>query len=251
MLDWRNGDTKAIVANEKTALIEPTQSAEADVSVRHRRATLTVADDGSLDGDVVVEYSGYREFAEKNELDGATPDEIEKHFLAELEPHLKGAELTDIKVVNASSALEPLKVSYHLRVPEFAERTGGRVFVQPSIFRRNGKALFEDEKRETMIIFPHRYRDRDEVSLTLPPGATIEAGSSPQGIDLGKSGRYDVNITWAPKSRVLRLQREFVLNVIGFPKESYASVKGVFELIHERDNHTLTFRLPAQATAQN
>lgn len=251
LLDWRNGDTAAIIAQEKTALIESTLSGPSSSSQRRRRATLAVLPDGSLEGDVSFEYSGYPELAEKETLDGATPDEVEKHLLAELEPHLKGAELSDIKVENARAPLAPLKVSFRLRAPDFAERTGARIFVQPNVFRRQGKALFEDAKRESVMIFPHRFQDLDEVALTLPAGATIEAGSSPMGLDLGKAGKYDVAITWSPTSRTLRLSREFVLNVIGFPRESYDSVKGLFEIIHERDNHTLSFHLPEPVSARD
>jgi hypothetical protein len=242
VVNWRHGDTRALVANQKAKLLVPTESAAAEASQRRRRATLTVDAEGTLEGDVEFEYSGYRELAGKYELDGATPDEVEKHLLAELEPHLKGVELTDIHVDHARDPLVPLKVRFHLRAPEFAERSGARIFVQPSIFRRNGKPPFEEAKRENMIIFPHRYSEADEVTLTVPPGMTLEAGSAPADLPLGKVGRYDVSLTWAPKSRTLRLKREFQLNVIGFPRDSYAVVKGLFEIIQDRDNHTLTFR---------
>lgn len=246
MLDWRYGDTSILVTSQQGAIIESVRSAEAERSVHRRVAHLTVADDGSLEGDISLELTGYYESAEKSALDAATPDEIEKHLLATLESHLKGIELTAIKVENAAAPLEPLKVSFHIRVPDYAERTGTRLFVQPGIFRRNGKPLFEAPKRENTILFPHRYREVDDVTLTLPAGAKIEAGSSPENIDLGTAGKYVVELTWRPGSRVLTYHREFLLNAIGFPETSYPHVKGLFEVIQDRDNHTLTFLMPGE-----
>lgn len=238
---WRNGDTSVIVASDTDGLIIPILSAPAARSVRHQAANLSVNDDGSLEGDVTLGYSGYFESTEKNELESATPDEIEKHLLAAIEPHLTGAEITNIKVENADKPLAPFKVSYHLKVPDFAERTGARLFVQPAVFHRGGRALFEAEKRESSILFPHRYREIDEITLTLPEGFEIEAAAAPTDLDLGASGNYHVEIRWAPKRRTVFYRREFQLNSIGFPSKSYPGVKRLFEMIHERDNHTLTF----------
>lgn len=241
MIRWRNGDTSTIIANDTKGLIVSVPSAPAPRSVRQQTANLTVNEDGVLEGVVTLEYSGYFEATEKNELDSATPDEIEKHLLAAIEPHLKGAEISEIKVENADKALLPLKVSYHLKVPDFAERTGSRLFIQPSVFRRGGRALFEAETRESTILFPHRYREIDDVVIALPEGFEIEAAAAPTDMDLGTVGKYHVQLRWSPKRRTVFYHREFQMNVIGFPSKAYAGVKQIFEMIHQRDNHTLTF----------
>lgn len=243
VLDWRNGDTSILIANEKAALIQPAASAPVERSRRRQQATLTVSADGSLEGDVTLDCTGYYEAAEKSALDAATSAEIEKHLLAELEPHLKGVEISAIKVENAAKPVDPLKVSYHVRVPGFAESTGSRLFVQPSVFRRAGKALFEAPTRENHIVFPHSIHELDEVTLVLPEGAELEAGSAPQDMDLGRVGGYTVEITWHKGRRAINLRREFQLKVVGFPRESYDKVKRLFEVIQESDDHTLTFRL--------
>ena len=250
MLDWRIGDTSILIANEKEKLIQSQPSAPAERSLRHQSATLAILEDGSLEGDVTLECTGYFEATEKNSLDAATPDQIEKRLKGELEPHLKGVELSDIKVENANKPLEPLKVSFHLKVPEFAERTGSRLFVQPGVFRRGGRALFEAATRETTVIFPHRYHELDEITLTVPEGLEIEAASAPAGFDLGKVGAYAVDIGWAAAKRTLHYKREFTLNVVAFPVERYPAIKRLFEIIHERDNHTLTFRQTVAAEAK-
>jgi transglutaminase-like putative cysteine protease len=247
MIDWRYCDTSILIANEKGALIEPVAGAPAERSFRHQVATLTLNDDGALEGDVTLSYTGYFEATEKNALDAASTDKIEKHLLAALEPHLKGAEISEVKIVGAAKPLEPLQVRFHLRVPEFAERTGSRLFIQPNIFRRGVKALFEAPTRKTTIIFPHRYRETDEISLVLPEGAVIEAGSAPAGLDLGAIGSYDVGISWSAKNRTVRLRRDFSFNVLGYNAEKYATVKRIYEIMQERDDHTLTFRVGGEA----
>lgn len=247
MIDWRYCDTSILIANEKGALIEPSKGSPAERSFRRQVAQLTLSDEGTLEGDVSLEFSGHFEATEKNALDAASADRIEKHFLATLEPHVKGVEITDVKLKHAADPLEPLQVSFHLRVPEFAERTGSRLFIQPNIFRRGVKALFEAPKRENTIIFPHRYHELDEISLVLPEGAVLEAGSAPPGLDLGVIGQYSVDITWSASARRVQLQRRFSFNILGYNPEKYATVKRIYEIIQERDDHTLTFRLGGDA----
>lgn len=247
MADWRIGDTAVLIADEKQKLIQPLASAPAERSRRHQTATLAIQEDGSLEGDVTLQCTGYFEAGDKSSLGAATPDEIEKRLKGDLEPHLKGVELSMIKVENASKPLEPLKVSYHLKVPEFAERTGSRLFVQPAIFRRGGPALFEAATRESIVLFPHRYDEIDEIALTVPEGLELEAGSAPPDLDLGKAGAYTVEIGWAAAKHTLHYKREFILSAVVFPVELYPTVKRIFEVIHERDNHTLTFRQVAAA----
>lgn len=242
---WHNGETAAIIANEPSSLIVQVASAPTAHSLRHQRAALSINEDGSLEGDVTLSYAGYYEWNEKEELESAGPAEIEKYLLATIEPHLQGAEISAIKVENADKALAPLKITYRLKVPDFAERTGARLFVQPSVFRRGGRALFEAEKRDSMILFRHRANEIDDISISVPEGFDIEAASAPADIDLGTAGNYRVNLRWAPKSRTVLYRREFQLNSIGFPAASYAKIKRLFEVIHERDNHTLTFRQSA------
>ncbi|MBK8858515.1 MAG: DUF3857 and transglutaminase domain-containing protein [Opitutaceae bacterium] len=242
MIDWRNGDTSIIIASENKALIVPVDSAPAERSVRRQSATLTLDADGLLEGVVTVELTGYFEATEKNSLDAATPEEIKQHLLALVQPHLKSAEITAIRVEHANRALEPIKISFHLRVPEFAERTGSRLFVQPSVFRRGGTALFESETRDNLVLFPHRYLELDEVTITVPEGFAIEAGSAPPGLDIGAVGKYDVEILWNKSKHSVTYHREFQLKNIGYGRTGYPALKRIFEMMHERDNHTLTFR---------
>lgn len=250
MCEWRYSDTVMIIANEKGGLIEQLNGAPAASSLRSQSAKLEVKEDGSLEGDVAVECTGYFAYAEKNALDAASKVQAEKRILAELEPHLKGAEVTAVEILHAADPLEPIRLSYHLRVPEFAERTGSRLFVQPSVFRRGVKALFEAPKRHSSIVMNHRFIERDQVELALPEGVTIEAGSAPAGLDLGLVGHYEVGITWTPGKRVARLSREFQLSVIGFSAEKYQLVKRIFETIQARDDHTLSFRFAESAAAE-
>lgn len=228
MIDWRYCNTSILIANEKGALIEPVKPVAAERSFRHQVAKLTISEDGALEGEVSLGFSGYFEATEKNDLDAASTEKVEKHFLAALEPHLKGVEITEVKIENADKPLDPLHVSFHVRVPEFAERTGSRLFIQPNIFRRGVKALFEAPKRENTIIFPHRYHETDEISIALPEGAVLEAGSAPPSLDLGAGGQYVVDVTWSPKSRVVHLKRDFTFNILGYTAEKYPIVKRIY-----------------------
>lgn len=241
-LAWCYTETAVIIANEKGALIEPLGGAPAEQSFRRQSAQLTLDEEGALEGDISLEYAGYFEADKKGALAGATAEEVEKHLLGELEPHLKGIEISKIKLENATQPLEPLRIGFHMRVPTFAERTGTRLLVQPSVFRRGVKALFTAPKRATPVLFPHRYHEMDQISLTVPEGYVIEAGAAPSGLDLGQAGKYRVELKWSARARRLQLEREFILHVPVFEVEHYARLKDIFEIIQSRDDYTLSFR---------
>jgi hypothetical protein len=245
MLDWRNCDTSAIIADPAKALIEKTASAPADVSARRYKAELTIAPDGTLSGNVTITCTGYFEHDEKLALARATPEKTEQHLRAALEPQLHGVELSKVVVFHADHDTKPLEIYFHLRLPQFAEFTGSRLFVQPGVFRRNLPLVFEALQRETTIMFPHRYVEIDEVRIKLPAGVTLEAGSAPGQLEFGDAFNYQVEITWESGASVLNYQRRFRMGVIAVGPEHYPAVRSLFAAVQERDNHTLTFRLPA------
>lgn len=250
MVAWRNADTLALIADEKAERMEMVTGARAEQSLRHRTARLTVADDGALEGEMTWRLTGHFEAGEKVEFSGSTNKEIIDRLRGQLEPMLRGAELSDVKVTNADRTVEAMEISFRVRVPGFAERTGSRLFVQPSVFRRNARPIFASPERKTAVVFHYRASEFDDVEITLPNGFVIESGHSPAGLDLGRAGNYAVTVHWDPRRRMLRYERAMTLNAIGFVPQHYAVLRDAFDTIQDRDDYTLTFRLEEPAAAE-
>jgi hypothetical protein len=245
---WRNTHTCALIAAPEGALPVPIRASPAPASPQKRKASFTLDANGTLEGDVTIEYEGHQAVARKFALDHRTVAERETYVRDEIRQNLKLAEATDIKVENASDPTAPLKISFHLRVPEYADRTGSRLFFQPAVFQKNEAPLFTEMTRRTDLIFSFCYVDSDEIRITPPEGFELEEGSSPGSFDLGDLGSYQLSIGIAKKTGTLVYRRDFALRAIAVSAQHYASVRDAFEEINKRDAHTLTLRRKASAT---
>lgn len=157
--------------------------------------------------------------------------------------------MTEVKVINATNPLEPLQVSFHLRIPEYAERTGSRLFLQPAIFHKGGKPVFEAAARKHDIQLRFRYTSDDRVTIAVPEGFEFEAPSAPAGIDLPQIANYKIELGLRKAERQLQYHRVFSSNLVSVPVKHYPTFKTFFDAIHSRDNHVLTLKRSATTAA--
>jgi transglutaminase-like putative cysteine protease len=249
MIDWKCTGTVALVADRAQALLPAVPLTPSKDSVRTRKAVFTLDEQGVLEGRVTMTTTGYADVAAKNRYDALSAEEREKNLKEEVQKQFPLAELSEIVFEHASDPLRPMVLSYQLRVPGFAERTGSRLFVQPAALHKGQPPMFDAPERRSPVVFNHQYREVDDIEITVPTEFTLEAGNAPPGVDLGKFGRYDVRIGYGPKNRKITYAREFEIFASGFPVKFYPAVKQLLEEVNAQDNHTLTFRSEAEAAA--
>lgn len=247
---WRNAATVAITAAAKDAAPAQVHFSPAERSVQKRSATFRLDVDGTLEGDVTVEYSGHQEVFEKLNLDEKTPAERETIIREDVQAHLKLAEVTNIKVENASDPLAQLKISFHLRVPEYADRTGSRLFFQPAVFQKNVPPLLTEETRRTDLVFRYCYTDTDDIRITPPEGFEFEQASSPGSLSFDVLGSYDVSISLSKRTQTVNYSRIFTLRSPQFAFPYYPAIREAFDLVNKYDAHTLTLKRKASPVAE-
>ncbi len=239
---WRNSDTGVLIAAPKDATIIAIPASAPDASPIKRKALLTLDADGTLEGTVTLEYDGHHAHARKWDLHDKGTAELEEYVRDLYREHLKLAELSEIKVENASNPLAPLKISFRLRVPEYADRTGSRLFVQPALFQKNLPPLLTEKTRRTPLAFDFTYTTTDDIRITPPEGYELEQASAPPSYDLGALGSYTATIGVTKDTGALVFRRNFTRKAIAIPAQYYNAVREALEAIHARDAHTLTFR---------
>jgi len=242
MLDWKFTGTSALVADRDHALLPQVPIPSAPASTRSRRAVFTLDEQGTLEGRVTVTATGYFDVAAKNRYDALPTEEREKQLKDELQKQFPLAELSEIVFEHATDPLQPLVISYQLRLPGYAERTGARLFLQPAVLYKGLSPMFDAAERRSGILFHYLYREVDSIEITVPPEFKLEAGNAPPPLDLGKFGHYEVKVGYAAKIGTITYEREFQLSTAGVPSKLYPAVKRAMEEVNERDNHTLTFR---------
>lgn len=249
MLSWENNGTAVLVADKTAGKIAVTPIAGAEASRRVRTATLSLQPDGTLEGNVRIEYTGQWEAEQKNHYDGKSPKALAESVAETIRDDQPLAEVTEVKVINATNPLEPLQVSFHLRIPEYAERTGSRLFLQPAIFHKGGKPVFEAATRKNAIQMRFRYASDDRITITLPQDFQFEAPSAPAGINLPQIASYQVELGLRKEERQLQYHRVFSSNLVSVPVKHYPTFKTFFDAIHSRDNHVLTLKRSATTAA--
>jgi hypothetical protein len=239
---------QALITDPKQPVMVPTPIAEPAASLSSRRGNFKLAEDGSLEGDVALEYTGHSLVGRKLRYQKQSPEEREESVRQVVKDRFGGAEVTNIKVEGATDNLQPLKVSYHVKIEAYAQRTGRRLFLKCSYFGRDFKPRYTASDRRYPVTFGSAWSEQDSVAYELPPGYSLEKAEAPPPLRAGGVTEQTVKMTINPKTRVLTFERNFVFGTggrLGFPKEAYKDLKLVFDRFQEMDDHTLIVKQDA------
>jgi len=207
-----------------------------------------LSEDGTLEGDVVIEYTGHTGAEKKENNDDDSPAQREETLNGMLKGRMSTAEIANIQIENIADPDKPFTYRFHVRVPGYAQRTGKRLFLQPAFFQKGIDPLFSASRRKYNVYFPYPWSELDEVEIQLPAGYELESPEGRQPILAGAAARHELNITVSDDHQILRCNRNFFFgskNNILFAVEKYDLLKKLFDAIHEADNHTITLRQTA------
>jgi hypothetical protein len=241
MLRWQEEGIGALVTDQKEPAVIQTPVTPAEKSKQKRVAKLRLSEDGTLEGDIRIEYTGHFAVEMKEDADEETAEQREAKVRDGVKRRL-GADVTDIKVESATDPLKPFAYSYKVRVPGYAERTGKRLFIQPAFFQRNVGPLFPTSTRQHDIYFHYSWSEEDQVIIELPAGYALDNAEAPSPMNFGEVGGYDVTLQISTDQKFLVYQRKLKFSGMIFPKATYPSLKKAFDAIHQQDNHAVTLK---------
>lgn len=249
MLPWQAESQQALITDPKEPAFVSTPLSSPDKSLEKRTAKLTLESDGTLEGDVRIEYTGHLGKDKKEYNDDDTPAQREETLRNLIKAKMSTAEVSDVKVENVTDPNQPFVYAYRVRVPGYAQRTGKRLFLQPAFFQRGANPLFPTSQRHNNVYFHYPWSEQDNVEITLPAGYSLDNADAPHGLDAGTTSKYDVKIAVTKDGRTLIYNRKFFFgNQSGgllFPVASYNQLKMLFDELHKRDNHTITLKQAA------
>lgn len=245
-IDWYEEGVMALTASDsgyrwtKTNLSEP----EANKSVR--TAELKLDADGNLEGLVTVRHSGHQATLRRRDLFMRSPNEREEAVKkSSLATSGKG-EIYDISIEDFEESSKPYTYSYRVKIPNYASRTGKRIFIQPNFFQYGRAPLFSSSTRNYPIYFEYAWSEMDRVEIELPREFEPESVGAPNTIDEKSDlARLTNEYTYDQARHVLIAEREFYFGKKGrvlFPAESYAPIKRLFDLFQEADTHSIVLK---------
>ena len=245
MLRWQEEDEQALITDPSQPVWVRTPLSPPSKSLVKRNAKLKLADDGTLEGDVNVEYTGQFAIERKEEIDEKSENERIDNLKEEIKDQMSAAEITNIKIENVTDHVKPLVYSYHVRFPNYAQRTGKRLFIQPAFFQHGKGPLFATTDRKYPIYFHYPWSEYDQVQIELPKGYAFDNADAPQPFSSGAISEYKVSVSVASDASLLLYKRQFFFggsNSILYPVESYGPLKNYFDMLHKQDNHTIALK---------
>ena len=247
MIVWTIEDQEALISDASEPFWEKTSAAAAAQSNKKRTAKLRLGDDGILEGEVRIEYTGHLADFYREYNDDESPAAREKYLTETIKKQVGNAtEITDIFIENLEDTEKPFVYSFRIRVPAYAERTGKRIFLRPNIFARNTSSLFTAGTRKYDVFFEYAWSEDDSITIELPKGFSAESADSPKAVKDEKAGAsLESVISLSDDKKRLSYQRRFSYGKPGallIDNVNYSGIKELFESIHLADSHSLVLR---------
>lgn len=257
MLGWPEEGQDVLITDSKEPMWAITPIATPDKSQVKHTAKLQLSEDGTLEGDVRVEYTGHWGSEKKEYNDDDSPQERENTLRDDVKSRLSTAELSNIQIENVTDPIKPFVYAYHVRVPGYAQRTGKRIFLQPAFFQHGAGPLFPTSSRMHPIYFHYPWSEQDEVTIELPAGFALDNPDAPAPFASGTLSRYEVKIMVTKDQKKLIYKRSFFfggggveLDRLYYAASGYTPLKTFFDLLQKQDNHTITLKQAATASAE-
>ena len=245
MLRWQEEGQDALISDPKEPTWTRTPLSSPEKSQEKRTGKFRLLDDGTLEGDVKIEYTGHLGNDKKEYNDDDSPAQREETLRDSVRARLSTAEVSDIKIENITDPVKPFTYSYHVRVPGYAQRTGKRLFLQPAFFERGVGPMFSSSTRKQQIYFHYPWSENDELEIELPAGFTLDNADQPAPFSATDISKYAVSIGVTKDAHTLIFKRYFFFGGGGnilFPESNYAAVKGLFDILHKNDEHTISLK---------
>jgi hypothetical protein len=244
-LRWQEEGQDALVTDPKEPAWVKTPVTPAEKTTAKRTAKLALSEDGTLEGDVEIEYTGHLGVERKEENDEETADKREEILRDEVKRQMSTAEISNIRVENVRDWEKPFVYAYHIRVPGYAERTGKRLFLRPAFFQYGVGPMFPTSDRENLVYFHYPWSEQDSVEIKLPEGFALDNADAPAPLGAGKVSQYTARVAVTKDQRTLIYNRTFTFGtpeIILFPKSTYPALKEYFDQLNKADSHTITLK---------
>jgi|SRR5450432_170785 len=248
LLHWINTSTEALKFDKKGGSFVTVPGFNNDRSLTRRIATMELSEDGSLHGDISVEFSGQE--ALQHRLDSNGDDEASRK--KDLEDELKnwlpsGAVVKLAKVEGWDSPYQPLVARFTLELPDYAVVAGKRVLLPSLLFQSQQKDAYNHVERKYPVYFPYPFSERDRVSIKLPSGYSMENIPPRQDLSLDFA-RYQTAAAYDGKQFIA--ERAFGFNAVFVQLARYPELKDFMSKVKAGDEQQAVLKMGVTTNAE-
>ena len=255
MLRWQEEGEDALISDPKEPTWARTPMSLPEKSLEKRTGKFRLLEDGTLEGDVRLEYTGHLAVDKKEYNDDDSPTQREETLRDEVKARMSTAELSEITIENVTDPIKPFVYAYHVRVPGYAQRTGKRLFLQPGFFTHGIGTLFPAAARKHDVYFHYPWSEEDHVTIELPAGFALDNADVPAPITPAMTQNIcgeTIKMSVTKDGHTLIYNRSFFFggggNIV-FPMRNYSALKQLFDIVNQANDHTITLRQAASTTS--
>ena len=237
---WTHASVPALklTRNGSTFVTVPTSTA--DAAVTRRSVTAVLRNDGSLQGEIVLELKGMK--ALQLRLDALETDNAGKlnaigEALGNWQARPGSLKLQSAEGWELSDA--PLLAHFTFELPGFARRSGKHLLIPATLFPGRLRTVFTTDDRKYPIYFPYTFEEIDKAEIQVPDGFTVEVIPSGQDVKLSSTRFLTTRLSQAGR---INLTRALVVNAIYFPVENYRDLKRFFEKLGSADEEQIVLQ---------
>ena len=158
MMNWVEENQMALITDPKEPIWKPIPLSPPEKTEARRTGKFKLLEDGTLVGEARIEYSGHWAALEKRLNWDDSAAEREKTLKQLVRDNiLSTAEVESFTIENANDPEKPFVYTFKVRVPNYASKTGKRLFFQPNVFERNSHPRFTATTRKYDIYFSYPY----------------------------------------------------------------------------------------------
>jgi len=230
-VSWEKQAVSCLVLDKNSEFV-PVPLATSDMNSINRSGAFKIDSTGTIIGDVNVKYTGEEAVELKTDLYPKSEEEQIKHWRGHFSENIPNFSSKDEKIENIKENSKPLAVSFNMRVPDYASKTGKRLLLLPSAFTRGQKSPFPSADRVQDMYFHYPWSEKDHIEFVLPEGYTVEEVPQPVIVDKGKAV---YKATFKVEGNKLIFDRELHIDLLMVPANSYAVLKDFFDQVYKAD----------------
>lgn len=249
LMRWMRTGTAAMDMGDPGTIIS-TPPADWHNSLVSRSANMRLNPDGSMKGEIRVEFSGIN--ALERRLSALSTDEAGRK--KELEDQLKAwlpfnAKVQLTECTGWENETEGLVAVFDVQLPEYASVAGKRLLVPDALFKPKKRRVLKNGPRKYPVYYRYAVFEADSVVLNVPPGYTTETIAAPAAARTDFASFH--TLTSSVGQRV-NMERTLLVNVVLLPPDRYEQLRDFFAKVEAADEaQTVLREVPVQAQTAN
>jgi len=246
ILRWQHTAAQAMKVSRAGAQFLTTPDPQS--SVTHRSATVSLAADGSLQGEIKIEMVGQEALEER--LDGLETDDAgrRKRLEEEIQSRLpRGATVKLDEAGGWTAPEQPLTARFTVSVPNFGSTAGKRLIIPSLLLESLQKGTFTQEARRYPISFSYPFIESDEIELKFPAEYAVEVLPYHRKAGLPYA---DYEISSSLQENGFRTRRSLRFEGVNFPPEAYSLLKGFFNIVQAGDTGRAVLQVKQDAKSE-